>query len=289
MRSILENKWVKWCVSIFGCAYFAVVTLFTYATFLYKLEFAEGRAGQFLLLYSFASLFFLVLMIYTRDMILTRIISVLMMPVTFCLILFNMFNWIIIIPPFVVALIMFFTAGTRANVKVVLGTVYLLMYVLGIVAYFVLNMLLGGSAVETELNLDLDPQGEVYPLYSGQMKKIAEVTDEANTLSPDGEYRFYICDVKDNDKGAVKMYVVPANQDIELKFFTLKQQGIKKTVTKNGTRGVVPSAGWIVEQDEVTGEYILAIYYQLTDEELPKTVKVRNLPKKNYFGFLGIQ
>ena len=289
MKAILENKWVKWCVSLFSCAYFTVITLLAYATFLYKLEFVEGRAGSFLVLYSIASVVFLVLMIYTRDMIPTRVVSVLMMPVAFCLILFNMYNWVIIVPPFIVALVIFFAADTRANIKVVLGTIYLLVYVLGIVAYFVLNMLLSGSAVETELNLDLDPQGEVYPLYSGQMKKLAEVTADDNALSPDGEYRFYITDVKDSDKGAVKIYVVPANQDIELNYFTLKQQGIRKTVTKNGTRGVVPSVGWIVEQDEVTGEYYLAILYQLTDEELPKTVKVRNLPKKNYFGFIGLQ
>ena len=289
MKEIIGNIWVKRCTAVFSCAYFAVLCLLTYATFLYKLEFVEGMAAPFLAIYSLASVFFLVLMIYTREMFITRLISVLMMPVTFCLILFNMYNWVLIIPPFVVALVIFFVAGTRANVKVILGTIYLLMYVLGIVAYFVLNMLLGGSAVETELNLDLDPQGDVYALYSGQMKHIAEVTDDTNTYSPDGEYRFQIYDVQDSDKGAVKIYVVPANEDIELKYFTLKQQGIRKTVTKNGTRGVVPSVGWIVEQDEATGEYYLAILYQLTEEELPKTVKVRNLPKKNYFGFIGIQ
>ena len=289
MKEILQNQWVKRCVAVFSCIYFAVITLLTYATFLYKLEFNEGQTAPFFLLYGLASVFFLVLMIYTRDTFITKLVSVLMMPVAFCLILFNMYNWVLIIPPFIVAIVMFFVAGTTEHTKVILGTIYLLMYVLGLVAYFVLNMLLGGSAVETTIDLNLDPAGEPYSYYSTQMRKIAEVTDEANTISPDGEYRFYIADVQDSDKGAVKIYVVPANQDIELRYFTLKQQGIKKTVAKNGTRGDVPSAGWIVEQDEVTGEYYLAIYFQLTDQELPKTVKVRNLPSKNYFGFIGIQ
>ncbi len=289
MKDILGNMWVKRCVSVFSAAYFAVIALLTYATFLYKLEFAEGMTGPFLVIYASASVFFLVLMIYTRETFLTRLLSILMMPVAFCLILLNMYNWALIVPPFVVALVMFFVAGTKENVKVILGTIFLLMYALGIVAYFVLNMLIGGSAVETTIDLSLDPAGSVYQIYSGQMKRISEVTDEANTFSPDGEYRFYITDVQDSDKGAVKIYVVPANQDIQLKYFTLKQKGIKKTITKNGTRGVVPPhVGWIVETDETTGENFLAVLYQLTDEELPKSMRIRSLPAKNYFEFLGI-
>lgn len=288
MKAILDNIWVKRCVSVFASAYFAVVALLTYATFLYKLEFAEGMKGPFLVIYATASIFFLILMIYSRDMMLTRIISLLMMPLAFCLILLNMFNWALIVPPFIVALVMFFAAGTKENVKVIMGTIYLLLYALGIVAYFVLNMLLSG-ATETTIDLTLDPNGSVFQIYSGQMKRISDVTDEANTYSPDGEYRFYIADVEDSDKGSVNIYVVPANQDIQLKYFTLKQKGIKKTITKNGTRGIVPpNVGWIVETDETTGENFLAVLYQLTDEELPKSMRIRSLPDKNYFEFLGI-
>ena len=253
-----------------------------------KLEFIEGMKAPFLFLYGIASLVYLVLAILTRDLILTRIISIAFMPVVFMLILLNMFNWVLIVPPFAVAVIIFFVADTSEHIKVILGTVYLLMYVLGIVAYFVLNMLLSGSAVETELNLDLDPNGDVFPIYSTQIKKISEVTDEANCISPDGEYKFYMVDVSDSDKGAVKIYVVPANQDIKLKFFTLKQQGIKKTITKNGTRGVVPSVGWIVEQDTPDSAPYLSVMYQLTDKDEPKIMKIRNMPSKNYWGFLGI-
>ena len=71
----------------------------------------------------------------------TEILSILMLPVVFCMILFNMGDWILIVPPFIVAIIMFFAAGTNETVKVIMGTIYLLMYVLGIVAYFVLNIL----------------------------------------------------------------------------------------------------------------------------------------------------
>lgn len=275
-------------MAIFSLSYFALIVMLTYATFIYKLEFKDGMRAPFLFLYGIGSLVYLVLSILTRDLILTRIISIVSMPVVFMLILLNMYNWVLIVPPFIVAVILFFVADTSEHIKVILGTVYLLMYVLGIVAYFVLNMLLSGSAVETELNLDLDPNGDVFPIYSSQIKKISDVTDEANCISPDGEYKFYLVDVSDSDKGAVKIYVVPANQDIDLKFFTLKQQGIKKTITKNGTRGVVPSVGWIVEQDTPDSAPYLSVMYQLTDKDEPKIMKIRTMPEKNYWGFLGI-
>lgn len=275
-------------MSIFCTAYFALIVMLTYATFLYKLEFVDGMRAPFLFLYGLASILYLVLAIMTRDIILTRIMSLLMMPVVFMLILLNMYNWVLILPPFIVAVIIFFVADTGEHMKVIIGTMYLLMYVLGIVAYFVLNMLLSGTAVETELNLDLDPEGDVFPIYSSQIRKISDVTDEANCISPDGEYKFYIVDVSDSDKGAVKIYVVPANQDIKLKFFTLKQQGIRKTITKNGTRGIVPSVGWIVEQDTPDSAPYLSVMYQLTEKDEPKIMKIRNMPEKNYWEFLGI-
>ncbi|MBR1764201.1 MAG: hypothetical protein IJ746_02295 [Ruminococcus sp.] len=289
MKSILENKWVKRCVGVVSSIYFAVITLLTYASFLYKLEFNNETKNSFITMYVIAAVVFLILMIYSRETLITRLISVLMMPVVFFMILFNMYNWLLIIPPFVVALVIFFAAGTAENVKVIMGTIYLLMYVLGIVAYFVLNALLGGSSVETTIDLELDPTGSVYPLYQSQMRSIAEVTDEANTISPDGEYKFSIVDVKDNDKGSIKIYVEPANQDIELKFFTLKQQGVRKTVTKLGTREIVPSVGWVIEEDS-NGESVLALLYQLTPDDEPKTMKITqsSMPKKNYLGFLGI-
>ena len=289
MKSIFENKWVKRCVGVVSSIYFAVITLLTYASFLYKLEFNNENKNSFITMYVIAAVVFLILMIYSRQTFITKLISVLMMPVVFFMILFNMYNWLLIIPPFVVALVIFFAAGTAENIKVIMGTIYLLMYVLGIVAYFVLNALLGGSSVETTIDLELDPAGPVYPLYQSQMRTIAEVTDEANTISPDGEYKFSIVDVKDNDKGSIKIYVEPANQDIELKFFTLRQQGVRKTVTKLGTREIVPSVGWVIEED-TNGESVLALLYQLTPEDEPKTMKITqsSMPKKNYFGFLGI-
>ncbi len=289
MKDFLSNIWVKRCVSVFNLTYFAVIVLLTCATFIYQFEFADGMEMGFLAVYALASVFFLVLMVYTRQMPLTRLISVLMLPVVFCLIVFNMGTWTLIVPPFVVAIVMFFASGTNETVKVIMGTIYLLLYVLGLVAYFVLNMLLGGSAVETRLDMSLDSSSSVYQLYSSQLEKLSEVTSDENTISPDGKYQFYLVDVKDSDKGAVKIYVVPYGNDIELKFFTLKQKGIRKTIASNGTRGTVPSVGWSIKTED-NGTSYLTVQYRLSDADKLRETSVteQNMPDKEYFDFLGI-
>ncbi|WP_124099076.1 hypothetical protein [Ruminococcus sp. Marseille-P6503] len=287
MRDVLSNVWVKRCVSIFNVAYFAVIVLLTYATFLYKLEFAEGMQASFFAIYAFASLVFLVLMLYTRKQPITKLLSIVMLPVVFFMILFNMGLWVLIIPPFIVAVVMFFASGNNETVKVIMGTIYLLLYVLGLVAYFVLNMLFGGSSVETVLDMDIDTTGSVYSRYSDQVEKLVAVTDENNTISPDGKYKFYLVDVQDSDKGAVKIYVEPYGEDIKLKFFTLKQKGIRKTITNKGTRGVIPDVGWSVKTTD-SGKKELVVQYRLSEGSELKETSVSNMPKKQYLEFLGI-
>ena len=249
------------------------------------MEFVSDKMAPFLVIYAGASIVFMLLMIYTREMFMTKLISVLLLPIVFFLLLFNIGNgnWVLIIPPFIVAIVMFFAAGTNESVKVIMGTIYLLLYVLGIVAYVVCNMLFGGSDVETVLTPYLDKDTSVYSYYKNEMGHLAEVVDEENTISPDGRYRFYISDVKDSDKGCVKIYVVPNGQDINLKFFSLNQKGIRKTITRNGTRGIVPDVGWVVTENDV-----LAIQFRLTPESSLKQSKITTMPKKNYFEFLGI-
>ncbi|MBQ8107587.1 MAG: hypothetical protein IJ129_02445 [Ruminococcus sp.] len=283
MKDFLSNVWVRRVVSVFNLVYFAMITLITFATFMYDLEFAESKEKSFFTVYVGASVVFLVLMIFTRNEFITRLVSVTMLFVVFCMLLFNMYDWILIIPPLVVALVMFFVAGTHETVKVVMGTIYLLMYVLGIVAYFVFNMLFGGTAELTELNADMDRNSEVFKLYKSEYPKICELTEDDHAISPDGKYKIMLYDVQNSDKGGINIVVVPCNKDIELKFFTLKEKGIKKTISNQGLRGVVPDVSWTVDESGT-----MAVLYRLSPESELKKTTVREMPKKQYLEFLGI-
>lgn len=286
MKDFLSNIWVKRAVSVFNIAYFAVIVMLTCATFMYDLQFSAGKELPFFTVYLIASAVFMALMIFSRKEFVTRVLSSLMLPLVFCLILFNMADWVLIIPPFIVAVVMFFAASTSENTKVILGTIYLLLYVIGLVAYFVLNLLFGTSAVETRLDANITSNQTIYNLYKGDngegYKKICDVISDNRSISPDGKYQFILYDVKDSDKGAVKICVVPYGQDIELKFFTLKQKGISKTISAKGTRGVVPDVDWIMDKGRLT------VQFRLTPQSDLKKTSVTSMPSKQYFGFLGI-
>lgn len=289
MKKILSNVWLKRCVSVFCIAYAAVIALLAYATFLYDLVFVSGKQSSFFMVLGVTSVIFMVLMIYTRDMMVTRLISVSLLPIVFFLLLFNIANqnWILIIPPFIVALVIFFAAGTGETVKVIMGTIYLLLYVLGIVVYVICNMLLGGSSVETTLDMTLTPESSVYSLYKNDLVHLSEVVAEENTISPDGRYRFYMTDVKNSGAGEIRIYVVPNGQDIKLKFFSLNQKGIRKIITNKGIRGVVPDVGWTYKEKE-DGKQELALVYLLTPEDNWRESSVTSMPAKEYLEFLNL-
>ena len=110
MSDFLSNPWVKRTVSVFNLAYFAVIAMLTFATFLYSIEFTQGKEVTFFVIYFIASILFMGLMIYSRREFCTKLVSVMLLPVTFALIMFNWGNWILIVPPFVVALVIFFAS-----------------------------------------------------------------------------------------------------------------------------------------------------------------------------------
>ncbi|MGN1133771.1 MAG: hypothetical protein ACI4RN_04865 [Oscillospiraceae bacterium] len=289
MKGFFSNVWVKRSVSVFCIIYVVLMGFISFATFLYHLSFNENTEAMFFTVYTLLNLIFLGLMILTRHEFLTRFLSMIFPIIVFMLVVFNMGNWVLIVPPFIVALVMFFFASNNETLKVVVGTIYLLIYVVGIVAVVLCNILFATTSVETELTTNLDPQTSVYKIYEGSMDKIAQVTAPENTISPDGKYRFYICDVKDSDKGAVKIYVVPYGQDIQLGFFTLEQKGIRKTISSKGQRGVVPDVGWTIKTDD-SGNQTLAIQYRMSEGGKLKETSVneRNMPRKQYLEFLGL-
>lgn len=274
MNRILSNVWVKRLISVFNLLYIAVLVLLSYSTFLYDLEIHENSKALFFTVYVLASVIFLVLMIFTREQLATKISAFVLLPLVLTIIMFNMGNWILIVPPFAVAAVIFFVAKNNETAKVIMGTFYLLLYVLGIVMVYVFSTF--NTAAETNLDANLSPDSNVYKVYDME-QVLAQVSDE-NAISPDGTLRFYLYDVQDNNKGELKLIVEPYGQDKVMKFFTLKQKGIRRVVYRFEGRGEIPEIRWV---DDST------IQYKLSGDEDYKTSTVI-LPEKNYFEFLGI-
>ena len=286
MIGTLDNVWLKRILSLINLIYVFVIGIFAYASFLYELEIKSEAVVGFSIVFTPASAVFLVLMILTRDNIVTRVIGIVLPPLVFLLIIFNLGNWILIIPSFIVAIVVFFVSYNNVTLKVILGTIYLLIYVLGLILVFVLNFLFGGSnTVETPLNAETlsDPENAaVYEIYKDVIDDINSVNFTAEgvdkRISPDGTKMYYLADIQDNSMGNLALYVIPYGTDKDFKFFTLKEKGIRKTVYRFGSRGAVPL--------EIAWENNDTIKFQRRDGKVEESTVI--MPEKNYFEFLGI-
>lgn len=286
MQDTIDNIWLKRIISLINLIYVFVIGIFTYASFLYTLEFKSDSYLGFGIAYIIASAVFMVLMILTRSNMVTRIIGIILPPLVFLLIIFNLGNWMLIIPTFIVAVVIFFVSYNNATLKVILGTIYLLLYVLGLILVFVLNFLFGGSnTVETRLDAETlsDPaNAAVYEIYKDVIDDINSVNftedGQDKRISPDGSKEYYLADVQDNSTGNLVLYVVPHGNDKDFKFFTLKEKGVRKSVYKFGSRGAVPL--------EIAWEGNDTLKYQRRDGKVEESIII--MPEKNYWEFLGI-
>ena len=269
-KSILSNKWLKFGVSILTLAYLGMIGILAYWTFLYEIQFRSQKT--FNIIYITASVIFLVLMFYTRKQLPTRFISMVILLPVFLLILFNVSRPVIYVPPLVVGVILFFACSAGESTKVIMGTVYILMYVVGLVGFMIAITLFGGSSVETKINADAP--AEIIADYD--MAKIDNLN--ANSVSPDGKFRYYILDVKDNARGRVIIVVEPNDLDREYRYFTLVEAGYPTRVAIHNVRGVTPDIRW-VDGNTIT--------YSFGDGEW-RTSTISQMDDKNYLRFLKI-
>lgn len=269
-KSILSNKWLKLGISCLTPAYLVLIGLLAYWTFLYEIRFRSETA--FNVIYIAASAIFLILMLYTRKQLPTRIVAMAMLLPVFLLIIFNASKPLLYIPPLVVGLILFFACAAGENTKVIMGTIYILLYVVGLIGFNIACTLFGGSSVETKLEIGV-PQS-VASEYD--MAKIDNLN--AMSVSPDGKYRYYILDVVDNARGKVVIVVEPNDLDVEYRYFTLVEVGYPLRVAIHNTRGVTPDIRW---------ENGNTISYTFGDGEW-RTSTISQMSEKNYLRFLNI-
>ncbi len=114
-------------------------------------------------LYLFVNISALGLMILSRRELLTRINSYLLPPIVFVTVICALGNWYMIIPPVVVMVVLFFVNNSNETLKTVLGTMYLLMYVIGIVGFIGATFFLGHIAL---YDVDLSKRDTSYEKVS---------------------------------------------------------------------------------------------------------------------------
>ncbi len=198
--SIFRNKWVKFGVSFLSLGLPAFLLYVDWLALAYYLQ--PVNPVPLFLMYVLVLFVFAGIMFYTRMQIITRIVA-LFTPVLAFLLLFIAFGqWYLIIPPVAICLFTFLASGMNETLKTILGTVYLLMFVVGTLIY--LTMLHFNLTIQT-----------LMPFSECDISKRSAEYD----YSPDKTYRLvmYIDDAG-NERSLVSYYIEKTTDDVKLPY-----------------------------------------------------------------------
>ena len=181
--ALFKNVWLKRGVALLCWGYTGLLIWIAWLNGAFFLEY-ENPTSLFVV-YVFVNIAALALLIYTRRQVITQV------------------N-VMILPPLVVLVAMFFICTANETLKTVLGTMYLLMYVIGAAAYITITLLMGKI---TLAGVDLDLRDRNYEV-----------------LSADGQYRIvrYV-DKPTGERRTASYYVEDISKDKKIPFGSAKR------------------------------------------------------------------
>lgn len=189
--AFFKNVWFRRALSLICCAYSAFMVWVAWLCFGFYFRFDNPTPA--FVLYLFINIAALGFFILSRKQVLTQINSYLLPLIVFAITFFAFGNWYIIIPPAVVMLVLFFVNTSNETLKTVLGTMALLMFVIGIVGRIGVVKFMGNI---NHLGPDLSQRDLSY-----------------SSLSPDGEYRLVRYFEKSAERSTVTYYVEKTDGD----------------------------------------------------------------------------
>ena len=197
MSKFFANVWTKRVVAVLSIVYMLFVCRLCYFSIFYDMH-INDRVSTCLAV-SGVSLAALIVMLYTRHQILTRIASFVILPAMLPVVLLYFGEWGLIIPIIVAGIIILLLSGAGEGIKTALATIILLMYIFGALGYFLFSTFFVASVKE-------------------------QVVDTG--VSPSGTYRYRVVNTEDTSNGSTAVYVEPNYADVKNTFatFTLKNQ-----------------------------------------------------------------
>lgn len=226
LTAVFKNVWLKRGVAVLCWGYTGMLIWLAWLNGAFFLEY-ENPTSLFVL-YVFVNVAALGLLIYTRRQVITQVNVMILPPIVFATFLLAFGNWYMIIPPLAVVIAMFFICTANETLKTVLGTMYLLMYVVGGAAYVTITLLMGKM---TLTGVDLSLRDTEY-----------------EKLSSDGQYRIvrYV-DKPNGDRRTAAYYVEDVSKDADIPFGSAKRVlGCGRVVTTNYTSKTNDPVSWVV-------------------------------------------
>lgn len=190
LASIFGNVWLKRGMAVLCWGYTGLLVWLAWLNFAYFLEY--DNPTSLFVIYVFINVAVLGLMIYTRHQVITQINVMIMPPILLVSFILAFGSWYMLLPPICVIVAMFFICRANETLKTVLGTMYLLMFVVGGAAYVAMTLLMGRLTVFTGVDLTLR-DANYEKLSSDEAYRIVRYVDK-----PNGERRtasYYVEDV----------------------------------------------------------------------------------------------
>lgn len=230
--AFFKNVWFRRAIALITWGYTVFIAWIAWLSFAYYFQF-ENPTPSFVL-YLFINVSAMGLFILSRKQVITQINSYILPPLVFCITFFGFGNWYLIIPPVVVMLVLFFVNTSNETLKTVLGTMYLLLFVVGIAGHIGIVRFIGN-----------------FNFFGPDLTK-RDLSYE--TLSSTGEYRLVRYLENSTDRNTMSYYVEYTGDDVTFPmgvakkvmgcshihtaaYTSLSQDFVEwKTVTKNGKK-----------------------------------------------------
>ncbi len=231
LKKIVTNKWFILLVSVLCAAYTVCLCYIAYTVFFYEIEYVDKT--KFAMIYSAVSLVTGLLFLYTRRSFITCIVSLANLAAFFPTLLLDWGNWPLLIPAAIVTLFGFFSCKMNDTIKTIFGTIFLLIYIIGGIAFFLIMNVFRVTTVDTLLT----PNGGI--------------------VSESGNFRCYVLDVKNKSTGKVAVYVQPNKLDIDLgyvKLDTTIKKLVKQAIKENKDDALHYDVHWEDSKLYINGE-----------------------------------
>lgn len=198
--NFFKNKWCKRFFALFSPLFPLFIGYVDWLAFAYSMEPLNPIA--LFLLYVLVNFVLGGLMFYTRNQILTRFCLCISPLLIFLMMIIDFGNWYMLIPPLVICAFVFLASGAGETLKTVLGTIYLLMFVVGALVYLTL------------LHFNLTPQSLLLKDYCDLDNRTYSYA-----YSPDSTYRLVTYIDDDNpERVSASFYVEECENDVQLPF-----------------------------------------------------------------------
>lgn len=195
--------WIKRILSLMSIGYAGLMGFLAMTSLYYDINITNKTS--FIVFEVILAIVFGGTMLYTRKQLLTSVAGLfgLLFYLPVVILYYSKENLIFLIPLGVLTILFFFLSGAGEGLKTILGTIYLLLYIICILVYYLYVSIFSGLTTDVVT-------------YS--------------SVSQSNDYRCYVLDITDTSKGTTKVVVEPNYYDIVYKNITFVEKGYERVV-----------------------------------------------------------